>query len=87
MSVEEVVLTPASEGMRGAIERAMEMTRDNPDCFLPQQFANQANPQIHRDTTAREILAQMPEGVAAVVAGVGAAGDALPSVQPEGGAV
>ena len=98
----EVVLTPASEGMRGAIERAMEMTRDNPDYFLPQQFANQANPQIHRDTTAREILAQMPEGVAAVVAGVGTGGSItgigeilkgeLPdvrviAVEPEGSAV
>jgi cysteine synthase A len=70
----EVVLTPASEGMAGAIERAMELTRENPDYFLPQQFANQANPQAHRMTTAREILAQMPEGIAAIVAGVGTGG-------------
>ena len=70
----EVVLTPASEGMRGAIERAVELTRENDDYFLPQQFANAANPQVHRQTTAREILAQMPDGIAAIVAGVGTGG-------------
>ena len=98
----EVVLTPASAGMRGAIERAMELKRENPGYFLPQQFANQANPRMHRETTAKEIVAQMPEGVAAVVAGVGTGGSIsgigevlkaempgvrIVAVEPEGSAV
>ena len=52
----------------------MELTSQNPGYFLPQQFANPANPQVHREATAREILAQMPDGIAAVVAGVGTPG-------------
>ena len=97
-----VELTPASEGMSGAIERAMELKRQNPDYFLPQQFSNPANPRMHRETTAREILAQMPEGVTAVVAGVGTGGSItgigevlkseipgvrIVAVEPEGSAV
>ena len=98
----EVVLTPATAGMRGAIERAMALKRENPDYFLPQQFANPANPRMHRETTAKEIVAQMPEGVAAVVAGVGTGGSIsgigevlkaempgvrIVAVEPEGSAV
>ena len=98
----EVELTPASEGMRGAIERAMELKRQNPDYFLPQQFANPANPRMHRETTAKEILEQMPDGVSAVVAGVGTGGSItgigevlkaqipgvrIVAVEPEGSAV
>ncbi len=70
----EVLLTPASEGMRGAIKRAIELKAENPDYFLPQQFANQANPEIHRRTTGSEILQQMNGQVDALVAGVGTGG-------------
>ena len=98
----EVVLTPASEGMRGAIDKARELVRQNPGYFLPQQFVNPANPDIHRRTTGREILEQMEEGVNALVAGVGTGGSvtgiggllksALPAVriiavEPSGSAV
>ena len=55
----EVVLTPAEEGMRGAIERAMELKRKHPEYFMLQQFQNPDNPEAHRRTTAQEILAQM----------------------------
>ena len=70
----EVLLTPASEGMRGAIKRAVELKAENPGYFLPQQFANQANPDIHRRTTGREILQQLKGTVDALVAGVGTGG-------------
>ena len=70
----EVVLTPAAEGMRGAIDKALELKRKNPDYFLPQQFMNAANPKIHRRTTAREILEQLDSQVDAFVAGVGTGG-------------
>jgi cysteine synthase len=70
----EVVLTPAAEGMRGAIDKAMELKEKNPDYFLPQQFLNPANPDIHRRTTGREILAQMGGEIDVFVAGVGTGG-------------
>ena len=70
----EVVLTPAAEGMRGAIDKAMELQEKNPDYFLPQQFLNPANPDIHRRTTGREILAQMGGEIDVFVAGVGTGG-------------
>ena len=70
----EVVLTPAAEGMRGAIDKAMELQEKNPDYFLPQQFLNPANPDIHRRTTGREILAQMWGEIDVFVAGVGTGG-------------
>jgi cysteine synthase A len=70
----EVVLTPAAEGMRGAIDKALELKRENPDYFLPQQFMNPANPEIHRRTTGREILEQLDGEVDAFVAGVGTGG-------------
>ena len=70
----EVVLTPAAEGMRGAINRAMELKRDNPGYFLPQQFMNPANPDIHRRTTGLEIMEQMEGQIDAFVAGVGTGG-------------
>lgn len=70
----EVVLTPAAEGMKGAIDKALELKRDNPDYFLPQQFMNPANPEVHRRTTGREILEQMDGEVDAFVAGVGTGG-------------
>lgn len=70
----EVVLTSAAQGMRGAIDKAMELQRENPDYFLPQQFMNPANPEIHRRTTGMEILGQMEGEIHAFVAGVGTGG-------------
>ncbi len=69
----QLVLTPGSEGMAGAIRRAEEMVSSTPDSFMPQQFKNKANPWIHRKTTAREIIRAM-ERVDAFVAGVGTGG-------------
>ena len=70
----EVVLTPAAKGMRGAIDKALELKREHPDYFLPQQFMNAANPEIHRHTTGREILEQLDGRIDAFVAGVGTGG-------------
>jgi cysteine synthase A len=70
----DVVLTPAAHGMRGAIDKALELKAANPDYFLPQQFMNPANPEIHRRTTGREIVEQMEGQVDAFVAGVGTGG-------------
>ena len=70
----EVLLTPAAEGMGGAVGKAIELKEKNPDFFLPQQFVNPANPEIHRRTTGREILAQMDGDIAALVAAVGTGG-------------
>jgi len=68
-----LVLTPDTKGMHGAIRRAEELLAQNPDWYMPQQFSNPANPEVHRRTTAPEILAQMPQ-VDAFVAGVGTGG-------------
>jgi cysteine synthase A len=70
----EVILTPAAEGMSGAITKALELKAQNPDYFLPQQFSNPANPDIHRRTTGREILTQMDGEIDALVSGVGTGG-------------
>lgn len=70
----ELVLTPGSEGMQGAVEKAQELVRENPHFFMPQQFENPANPAIHRETTAREILIQTGGELDAFVAGVGTGG-------------
>ncbi len=51
----EVVLTPGEQGMKGAIEKANELVRNTPNSFMPQQFDNPANPEVHRQTTAEEI--------------------------------
>jgi cysteine synthase A len=71
----EVVLTPEDEQLEGAVRRAKEIAQKTPGAFMPQQFDNPANPQIHIDTTAREILQAM-EGLSidAFVAGVGTGG-------------
>lgn len=69
----QVVLTPDSRGMHAAIARAQELVRENPDYFMPQQFANPANPQVHHDTTGPELLEQL-ERIDAFVAGVGTGG-------------
>ncbi len=70
----EVVLTPAIEGMTGAVYAAEELVRNNPDYFMPQQFQNPANPEIHRRTTAQEILEATDGRLDAFVAGVGTGG-------------
>jgi cysteine synthase A len=70
----ELVLTPGAEGMSGAIRKAKEIQEQNPDYFMPQQFDNPANPKIHRETTAKEILEQMEGQLDAFVAGVGTGG-------------
>jgi len=70
----EIFLTPAEEGMRGAVERAYQLVRQNPDYFLPQQFENPANPEIHRHTTAEEIWRDTEGKVDIFVAGVGTGG-------------
>jgi cysteine synthase A len=69
----ELILTPANEGMLGAVNKAEEIFKKNPDYFMPQQFENKANPEIHRKTTAIEIIRDL--GVPdAFVAGVGTGG-------------
>lgn len=70
----ELVLTPAIEGMTGAVFAAQQLVEKDPTCFMPQQFENEANPEIHRRTTAREILAATGGKVDAFVAGVGTGG-------------
>jgi len=70
----EVVLTPASQGMQGAINRAQEMVNNTPGAFMPQQFENPANPRAHRETTAQEIWEDTDGEVDIVVAGVGSGG-------------
>jgi cysteine synthase A len=70
----EVVLTPGSEGMKGAIAKANELAKSSPSAFIPQQFENPANPRIHRETTALEILADTDGEIAAFVSGVGTGG-------------
>ena len=70
----EVVLTPAAEGMTGAIEKAESLLADIPGAFMPQQFENPANPEIHRKTTAEEIWNDTDGQVDIIVAGVGTGG-------------
>jgi cysteine synthase A len=70
----QIVLTPAIEGMTGAVFAAEEMVRKNPAYFMPQQFTNPANPEVHRRTTALEILNDTDGRLDAFVAGVGTGG-------------
>src|SRR5215510_9281124 len=72
----QVVLTPREQAMQGAIDKAEELVRQNPDYFMPQQFKNPANPAVHRRTTATEILDVCGEKLDAVVVGVGTGGTA-----------
>ncbi|MDR3671385.1 MAG: cysteine synthase A [Holophaga sp.] len=69
----ELILTPGSAGMKGAVEKAEELAKTDPKYFLARQFDNPANPAIHRRTTALEVLEQVPE-LDAFVAGVGTGG-------------
>jgi cysteine synthase A len=70
----ELDLTPASEGMKGAIARAEELVGQIPDSFMPQQFKNPANPEIHRRTTAEEIWRDTDGRVDIVISGIGTGG-------------
>jgi cysteine synthase A len=85
----ELVLTPAAEGMPGAVRKAEELVAKNGNYYMPQQFKNPANPEIHRRTTAEEIWRDTDGAVDVVVAGVGTGGtitgvgEVLKSRKPE----
>ena len=70
----EVVITPANEGMVGAVKKARELAATIPGAFMPLQFSNPSNPRIHRQTTAQEILRAVEGEIHAFVAGVGTGG-------------
>lgn len=70
----DVVLTPGDKGMRGAVEKAEALAAETPGSFVPQQFNNAANPEVHRRTTAEEIWRDTDGKVDAIVAGVGTGG-------------
>lgn len=70
----ELELTPREKGMKGAIERAKELVAATPGSWMPQQFENPANVEIHRQTTAQEIIADFPEGLDVLITGVGTGG-------------
>jgi len=68
-----LVLTPGSEGMKGAIEKAEQLEKEH-GYFMPQQFNNMANPKVHEETTGQEIVQQFPDGLDAFISGVGTGG-------------
>jgi cysteine synthase A len=68
------VLTPREKGMKGAIERATQLVSETAGSWMPQQFENPANIEVHRNTTAREILSDFPEGIDYLITGVGTGG-------------
>ena len=70
----EFVLTPREKGMKGAIERAEELVSETPDSWMPMQFDNPANTEIHRSTTAQEIINDFPDGLDYLITGVGTGG-------------
>lgn len=67
-------LTPREKGMKGAIARAQELLAQTPNAWIPQQFENEANVEVHRRTTAQEILRDFPEGLDVLITGVGTGG-------------
>jgi len=67
-------LTPREKGMKGAIEKAKELVAQTPNAWMPQQFDNKANVEVHRKTTAKEILKDFPEGLDYIITGVGTGG-------------
>ncbi len=67
-------LTPREKGMKGAIERAEQLLNEIPNSWMPQQFENEANIEVHRQTTAQEILQDFPEGIDYLITGVGTGG-------------
>lgn len=69
-----VELTPREKGMKGAIEKATELAAQTPNSWIPQQFDNPANAEVHRQTTAQEILNDFPEGLDYIITGVGTGG-------------
>lgn len=70
----EFVLTPKEKGMKGAIARATELVDETPDAWMPQQFENTANVEVHRNFTAKEILADFSDGLEYLITGVGTGG-------------
>lgn len=70
----ELVLTPKEDGVNGAIAKAKALAAEHPKSWIPQQFENPANAQVHRDTTSKEILADFPEGLDYLITGVGTGG-------------
>ena len=70
----ELVLTPGSQGMKGAIDKAEEIAKEAPKAFVLRQFENPSNPKAHRETTAKEIISDFPNGLDAFVAGIGTGG-------------
>ncbi len=70
----QFVLTPREQGTSGAVKKAMEMAQELDNVWIPQQFENEANPDIHQKTTAQEILADFPEGFDYLITGVGTGG-------------
>jgi len=70
----ELVLTPKELGMGGTIAKAKELLAETPNGWMPQQFENSANAQVHRETTAQEILADFPDGIDYMITGVGTGG-------------
>lgn len=70
----ELDLTPREKGMKGAIERAKELVESTPDSWMPLQFDNQANVEVHRRTTSQEIIKDFPEGIDVIITGVGTGG-------------
>jgi cysteine synthase A len=67
-------LTPREKGMKGAIEKAKELVAATPNSWMPQQFDNEANVKVHRETTAQEILESFPDGIDYLITGVGTGG-------------